>query len=332
MTLSVCIITNRATTLRRALNSVKFADEVILVATGNYGAIRDIANEFDNVRYYGKSFYKYFIKNWKLKKIFLFPNARNYSLDRATMDWILILDSDEWVDNPEQIKKLMSTPDIIAWRLDQISLIDKTEIAILQTRLWRNGYGIKYDMLVHETVDECLKNLRYEKTDVRIYHDGFGDKTKDKEKSQRIIDAYEYENHPYKTYYLGIAYLQMKDENPDLYFQKGIDYLEQSLNVPAIPAHLKAHTLDLLADCYRMTALFYRKLAEERIVASVNMVKEQNLAYLVKAQLLKDYNLKIQAKELLKQLRKRDTMKTGIHSDRLLTRKELDKEISECMR
>jgi len=285
-----------------------------------------VAKEYSNVKLYKKSFTKYFLKVGKLKKIFLFDKARNYSLSKATKKWILILDCDETIKDPNQIKELTTHSEVIAWRLDQISTVNNVEIPTQTTRLWQNGYGIHYTKVVHETVDEYLQDnkLRIERSDAMITHTGFDDPKWNKEKAQRVIDAYEYEQHPYMWYYLGIVYTQL--ENPE----KASECFEKCIVMPNIPKHLKAHALGVLADCYRQSSLFYRDLAVERIKAGIELEPDQNMVYLIQAELLKNFNKPNKAKDIYKALRKRDTLKTKINADILLTKEQIDKEIKNC--
>jgi len=236
----------------------------------------------------------------------------------------LILDSDEAIEGEAPIRKLMADPNFVAWRLDQVSTVNGREVPCSTTRLWRNGFGIKYTKVVHETVDEYLQDkcLEFAKTDVKIYHYGFEDPDYNKVKARKIIDSYEYEKHPYMSYYLGVVYAQLQD------IERAIDYFEQAMTMPQIPDYLKAHALDMLADFYLQTSVVYGQMCSQRLSASIKLIPEQNLAYLIKAQYLRDFNKYNQAKKLLKMLKKRDTSKTKIMNDILLTPKQIDEEIA----
>ena len=85
MTLSVIIITrNNEATLRRCLESVAWAGEIVVVDSGSTDRTVEIAREFTaNVHQTPD-----------------FPGhgpQKNRALDRATGDWVFSLDSDEWV-------------------------------------------------------------------------------------------------------------------------------------------------------------------------------------------------------------------------------------------
>lgn len=93
-TLSVIVITlNEERNLRRCLESVRFADEIVVVDAGSTDATRDIACEF------GAKVYHH--------KMGGFGAQKQFALEQATGDWILSLDADEWV--PDALKGALMT-------------------------------------------------------------------------------------------------------------------------------------------------------------------------------------------------------------------------------
>lgn len=87
MTLSVCYITlNEEANLPRTLESVRWADEIIIVDNGSTDRTLEIARSFGA---------KVFTESWKG-----YAGQRNSAHDKATSDWILSLGADEEV-SPE---------------------------------------------------------------------------------------------------------------------------------------------------------------------------------------------------------------------------------------
>ena len=96
MKLSVSmIVKNEESCLKKALESVKDADEIIIVDTGSTDKTVDIAKAYTNKVYYGKDYL------WRDN----FAFSRNQSLEKCTGDWILIVDADEYFE-PGTITKL----------------------------------------------------------------------------------------------------------------------------------------------------------------------------------------------------------------------------------
>lgn len=107
MTLSVAvaIITfNEEANIRRTLESVCWADEIVIVDSGSADRTCDIAREFGA---------KVFVEEWKG-----FAAQKNSALDKCTRDWVLSLDADEEV-TPELSASIRSAlnekPDVAYW-------------------------------------------------------------------------------------------------------------------------------------------------------------------------------------------------------------------------
>ncbi len=84
----VMIVKNEEAVLARCLDSVKDADEIIICDTGSEDGTLDVAR-----RYTDKIFTDY---AWEDH----FAKARNHALAKATGDWILSIDADEYLTCP----------------------------------------------------------------------------------------------------------------------------------------------------------------------------------------------------------------------------------------
>jgi glycosyltransferase involved in cell wall biosynthesis len=86
MKLSVSmIIKNEEACLKKCLESVKDADEIVIVDTGSTDNTINIAKGYTEKVYSGKEY----------KWIDDFAHSRNQSLNLCTGDWVLIIDADE---------------------------------------------------------------------------------------------------------------------------------------------------------------------------------------------------------------------------------------------
>lgn len=91
--ISACTIAkNEAKNIRHWVNSVRiFADEIFVVDTGSTDDTREIAREAGAVVY-------------EFPWCNDFSAAKNFALDKAAGDWVVMLDADEYFDEPSQKK------------------------------------------------------------------------------------------------------------------------------------------------------------------------------------------------------------------------------------
>lgn len=177
MALSVCmIVKNEGKALASCLASVKeIANEIVIVDTGSTDNTKEIAKKF------GAKIFDY---QWTDD----FSSARNFSLSKATKEWILVIDADELLEpqDSQGIMRLISMP-----RYDAFSLIQRTYVNdsnlfstrmkiprygfssyfdVEVVRLFKNNNGYKYEGQVHELVDKSLKDASIARSDVVLHH------------------------------------------------------------------------------------------------------------------------------------------------------------------
>ncbi len=143
--LSISIITlNETENIRACLESVRWADEIIVVDSGSDDDTITICREFTD---------QVFIdKDWQG-----FGIQKNRALEKATGDWVLSLDADEVVtdDLADEIRKAM-TGDQNIYEIPRLSTFCGKEIKHsgwwpdYVARLFRNGHARFSDDPVHE--------------------------------------------------------------------------------------------------------------------------------------------------------------------------------------
>ena len=200
-TISACIIVkNEEQFLEECLNSIKdLADEIIIVDTGSTDKSIEIAKKFTDKRY-------------TFAWINDFAKARNFSLTKATSDWILIIDSDEVIAKKDHplIKKLLEETPFHALSIIQRNYTDKTQQPLFKAtderykeeaknlpgyvpsemiRLFRNKKGIAFTSPVHETVIPTMRKLgfKFARTDIPIHH---YQHLKSKEQHEEKLEGY----------------------------------------------------------------------------------------------------------------------------------------------
>lgn len=208
--ISLCmIVKNEEKFLRNCLNSTKsLVDEFVIVDTGSTDGTLDIAREFGGNIYYFE---------WCDD----FSAARNFSIEKATGDWILILDADEELDPEgiEEIRNTVKTSDCVtAYYLNVINYLNEKEnmsdATVLKiVRLFPNKDYIRYKRAIHEEIYPTEdKEFKRSICNAGIFHRGYIEKIhKEKNKGERnvklLLKSIEKEPHnPFHYYHLGVSY------------------------------------------------------------------------------------------------------------------------------
>ena len=218
----VCIVKNREEPLRKCVDSVKnIIDEFIIVDTGSTDNTKNIIEE------YGK-LYEMPFENY--------VTTKNKALELATSDYILFMDSDEYV--LEGLTKLKEYADN---NVDSVCcrIVEGTDDLVTNTyfrnRLWKNkkdhrfkGCGIhEYISVTGDTINDSSIKVRhdhsYKKNKPEVYKERF--------ESYIIILKDYISKNPTATrehFYLARTY---KDMN---YVYKAIDTYKAYLELPSI--------------------------------------------------------------------------------------------------
>jgi len=176
------IVKNEECCLERCLQSVQgLVDEIVVVDTGSTDRTVEVAQSFDA---------KIFSYQWNDS----FADARNFSLDQATGDWILVLDADEVVGlgDHQKIRELISKTNIYLYDLIQTTYCEdsallgwipnKLKVAEAEgylgyfesplVRLFRRKASIRFHGVLHEHASHCDSQIIVGQTGLRIHHYG----------------------------------------------------------------------------------------------------------------------------------------------------------------
>jgi len=168
--ISLCmIVKNEETDLADCLESVEnVVDEIIIVDTGSTDRTIEIARRYHT---------KIFEIPWPGD----FSTARNISLEKASKDWIFIMDADEKLDPASAIlmKGLLSEKSAGGLRFIQRNIAPAGDLVryydIPTTRMWPNSPVIRYEGLIHESVVESILRAGsvIENSSLVIWHSGY---------------------------------------------------------------------------------------------------------------------------------------------------------------
>lgn len=169
MKLSIAmIVKNEERILDETLKSIelikeKINTEIIVVDTGSTDKTLEIAKKYTD---------KVFFHIWEDD----FAKMRNISLSYCTGDWILVLDADEVLDNPEEIIKLFKDNKIDRFNTATIKVrnfsdISKKDSSISNIyRLFKRKSNVKYMGIIHE---RPIYKEPLLKSDIMVNHKGY---------------------------------------------------------------------------------------------------------------------------------------------------------------
>lgn len=146
--LSVAIITyNEEKVIRRTLESVKWADEIVVVDSGSTDGTTAVCREYTD---------KVFIRGW-----LGYADQKNFAIDKTTGDWVLSLDADEPIEDhlAQEIRNIISSPaHFNGYRIPRKTYFLGKGIKYggwypdYNLRLFRKGTGKFIDRAVHEAI------------------------------------------------------------------------------------------------------------------------------------------------------------------------------------
>jgi glycosyltransferase involved in cell wall biosynthesis len=227
--LSLCMIAkDEAAMIGRCLASVRaVADEIIVVDTGSSDTTAEIARQLGaHVSHYP----------WNDH----FSAARNYSLELATGEWILVLDADETLDvkSLEVLKQVLAHDEPVEGYF--LKLINYVPVSNwveknpgMVFRLFRNKKDYRFQGAIHEQIVNTINAINPQakiaiREDLQILHYGYfkNDMTQ-KEKRQKYLNLIDHE-------------LNQDPENRLLRFQYGEELFHAGRHQEAIKALAQA--------------------------------------------------------------------------------------------
>ncbi|EHJ01490.1 glycosyl transferase family 2 [Clostridium sp. DL-VIII] len=226
--LSLCmIVKDEEENLKKCLSKLTtIVDEIIIVDTGSADNTKDIAKVFTD-------------KIYDFKWCNDFSKARNFSVSKASNDWILVLDADEFVIDfdkkyiEEFIKSHLNEKRV--GRINRINAIEdlngNKKYREKINRLFNRKY-FYYEGIIHEQIIALdSEDYETESLNVTVEHIGYTEEILNKtDKLKRNIDLLETavkndSEDPYLYFQLGKSYYMLKDyRNSALYFEKALTF------------------------------------------------------------------------------------------------------------
>lgn len=240
------IVKDEEETLGRCLNCVKtFVDEIIIVDTGSKDKTKEIAKSFN-------------AKIYDFQWINDFSAARNYAFSKATSEYILWLDADDFItdDNIEKINNLLY---ILNRNIDSVTMNyslardenNKTTYSLRRNRIVKRSKNFNWIGRIHEFLD-VKGNIS--NPDITIHHG------KVKEVTDRNLKIFRnMEEEGVKFSLRDIFYYGNELYYNKLYHEAILKYEDFINSKGGWIEDVKTATANLI-DCYTFTGEFEKKL------------------------------------------------------------------------
>jgi glycosyltransferase involved in cell wall biosynthesis len=202
--ISACIITNDDLNVIGTIESIyDSVSEIIIVNTCETTKVNEAVKKYDKVK---MLYYK-----WEKD----FSKPRNYGIEQAKGDWIMIIDSDERLE--KRIEYL--DDDYLCYQCKQ----QNGKFGILHNRIFQNHKGIFFKNRVHETIDHHLTPQNCVESDIVMLHSGY--QISEEQMAEKMKRNYElifidYEN-VVRNLHLGNYYFTYKQD-----YEKALEYYE----------------------------------------------------------------------------------------------------------
>ncbi|MGB9851401.1 MAG: glycosyltransferase [Candidatus Kapaibacteriota bacterium] len=235
--ISACLIVkNEEKFIENCLRSISsVCKEIIIVDTGSTDKTIEIVSK------YTKNIYHH---QWDNN----FANARNFAISKATCPFILSIDADEELQNPDSLRKALLNPDpkTGGWLVNNISFAARKQGAGFDTfatkliRIFRNHPEIRFEGIVHEQIHESIirNNFQIADTDVIFLHYGYSLSRDEMQKKQQrnlnlLLEAIRKEpNNAYLYFQIAKTYLALDNlAEADKYIELSLKYAKPSSSV-----------------------------------------------------------------------------------------------------
>lgn len=240
--ISICMIgKNEEASLNACLQHlIPLNCEIIFVDTGSTDTTVQIASRYTKNIYYFE---------WNDN----FSAARNYSVSKASNDWILVVDCDEILNNPEELyASLPAFLDSVNTRRKEVGIVtinsnyiqnqdsrfSSSQVARFFSKFFSSFHGVVHEQVLSHSAETLPRYI----TPFTFSHIGyFGDDLSEKKAMRNIsllLKELDEENpSPYICYQLGKSYHSLKD------YTSALHYLDLGLSVDIDPTLEYVHQM-----------------------------------------------------------------------------------------
>lgn len=227
--ISICIIVkNESKNLKECLSKlINLGYEIIIVDTGSMDETKEVAKQFTD-----------FVYDFEWCNDF--SVARNYAITKANNDYILMVDSDEFITQfeKEKVEQLIQKNPEAVGRIHRHNSFISEDAGFNSNELVNRLFAKqKYTYVgkVHEQIERC-NHLNYDTYEVPIsmdhsgYLGGYNERKKKADRNIKLLEIMLRENEdPYVIYQLGKSYYYKRE------YKQAVGYFARALTFDLDP-------------------------------------------------------------------------------------------------
>ncbi|MBS7530921.1 glycosyltransferase family 2 protein [Hazenella sp. IB182353] len=242
ITISLCmIVRDEERTLERCLSSIEdIVDEIIIVDTGSTDKTIEIAKKFTD---------RIYTYQW----IDDFADARNFSFQFATKEYILWLDADDYLteENVEKFKRLKYSLNRSYDAVSMIYRLDNDAFTFRKHRLIRRSPHLRWKGFVHEYLEV---HGNYLHSEIEVQH------KKAKEITDRNLQIYNKYLKEGRQFTAPDYYHYAKELRQHQLYEEAIYYFQKYLNTNQGWKDGNIYACIRISECYQLMFEFERAL------------------------------------------------------------------------
>lgn len=245
-----CIIKNEEKNLPDYIEGVRnIADEIIITDTGSTDNSLKLLEDL-------KKKYNLNLTVYHFEWINDFAAAKNFTLEKATGDWIMFLDADEYYDKKDRkkirplLEKLLPDDKVKTIKSPLLNIdVNNNNLPLSQssqTRIFRRENDLKFVGAIHEhLLYKGTRDILIYNTKLLIIHTGYSTKNikqKAKRNNEILMANKNLATDTYPVYYsyIASAYLAEGDyETAEEYIKKALDIMSKEYNSFYIETYLE---------------------------------------------------------------------------------------------
>lgn len=252
---------NSVETIRETVRSVNnFASQIVVVDSGSTDGTVELASKMGCEIYF---------KKWTNN----FAEQRNYAMKHIRTEWILMLDSDEYLSkfDIKEFTELSSNPKIGGININIKNLVDNSSALFYHryTRLFRNNKLFKFEGKIHEQIRASIEEANFDiyDSDFEITHSGYNELNDNKiDRNLKLLneELINDPNNDFIKYHIASTYFAKGEliESKNIFLELINSFQLSSDQIDMV--YIRLAQISLRSDDYNSVTEFTRRMPSDR--------------------------------------------------------------------